>query len=49
MAKPSDMHAENLPALDRALVQEGKPGHYVFVPGTPVQRDTVITASRKGA
>lgn len=26
-----------IPAEDRALVQEGKPGHYVFVPGTEVQ------------
>jgi thymidylate synthase (FAD) len=36
-----------LPALERALVQEGKPGHYVFVPGTPAQHDTVIAATQR--
>lgn len=28
-----------VPALDRNLVQQGKPGHYQFVPGTPEQHD----------
>jgi thymidylate synthase (FAD) len=31
-----------VPAADRALVQEGKTGHYVFVDGTTDQYDTVV-------
>lgn len=31
-----------VPAADRKLVQEGKPGHYVFVDGTPEQHATVV-------
>lgn len=31
-----------IPAGDRALVQEGKPGHYIYVPGTFEQHQRVI-------
>lgn len=34
-----------LPAADRSLVQEGKPGHYTFVPGTPEQHRLVAAAT----
>jgi thymidylate synthase (FAD) len=36
-----------LPGPDRALVQEGKPGAYSFVPGTPTQHETVERATRR--
>lgn len=32
-----------VPDRDRALVQEGKPGHYIFVPGTPEQYRDMVT------
>ena len=31
-----------LPHWDRPLVQQGKPGHYIFVPGTTNQHDMVV-------
>lgn len=30
-----------LPPSHRPLVQQGKPGHYIFVPGTPAQHEIV--------
>ena len=36
-----------VPAPDRALVQEGKTGHYVFVDGTPEQYSTVVDATKE--
>jgi thymidylate synthase (FAD) len=35
-----------VPADDRKLVQEGKPGHYVFVDGTPDQYATVVEQTK---
>ncbi|MGH3417957.1 MAG: FAD-dependent thymidylate synthase, partial [Actinocrinis sp.] len=35
-----------LPGPDRKLVQEGKPGRYVFVDGTPGQHKVVARATR---
>lgn len=39
-----------VPNADRALVQEGRPGHYVYVPGTSVQytmvKDEIKDANR---
>ena len=35
-----------VPAPDRKLVQEGKPGHYVFVDGTPEQHELVDRETR---
>lgn len=35
-----------VPGRDRKLVQEGKPGRYVFVEGTPEQHDLVETETR---
>lgn len=37
------------PAPDRRLVQEGKPGHYEFVPGTPEQHATVEREIRESS
>jgi len=31
-----------IPPANRPLVQEGKPGHYIFVPGTDAQHDLVV-------
>lgn len=31
-----------IPDRDRALVQEGKPGHYIFVPGTEYQYEELV-------
>lgn len=36
-----------VPAADRKLVQEGKPGHYVFVSGTPEQHKVVTEATMR--
>jgi thymidylate synthase (FAD) len=36
-----------VPARDRRLVQQGKPGAYEFVEGTPEQFDIVVTATRQ--
>jgi thymidylate synthase (FAD) len=36
-----------VPDTDRNLVQEGKPGAYVFVPGTEEQHETVDAATRE--
>lgn len=36
-----------VPAPDRRLVQEGKPGAYQFVDGTPEQYETVVTATKQ--
>jgi thymidylate synthase (FAD) len=36
-----------VPGPDRKLVQEGKPGHYEFVDGTPEQHDAVVTATKE--
>ncbi|MET7300852.1 FAD-dependent thymidylate synthase [Embleya sp. NPDC005575] len=36
-----------VPAEDRKLVQQGKPGAYVFVDGTPEQYKTVDSATRE--
>jgi thymidylate synthase (FAD) len=36
-----------VPAPERKLVQEGKPGHYVFVDGTPEQHSTVVEQTKK--
>jgi thymidylate synthase (FAD) len=36
-----------LPAAERKLVQEGKPGHYVFVDGTPEQYATVVEETKQ--
>src|SRR3954468_5383072 len=36
-----------VPALDRKLVQEGKPGHYVFVDGTREQHATVVEQTKQ--
>jgi thymidylate synthase (FAD) len=35
-----------VPGPERKLVQEGKPGHYVFVDGTPEQHDLVADQTR---
>ena len=35
-----------VPAAERKLVQEGKPGHYVFVDGTPEQYATVVEQTK---
>lgn len=35
-----------VPARERKLVQEGKPGHYVFVDGTAEQHDLVVEQTR---
>ena len=35
-----------VPAPERKLVQEGKPGHYVFVDGTPEQHATVVQQTK---
>jgi len=32
-----------IPSVERNLVQEGKPGHYVFLPGTRDQYDKAVT------
>ena len=36
-----------VPAPERQLVQEGKPGHYEFVDGTPEQHATVVDATKE--
>ncbi len=36
-----------VPGRDRMLVQEGKPGHYEFVPGSPEQHQIVESATRR--
>lgn len=36
-----------VPAAERKLVQEGKPGHYVFVDGTEAQYSTVVEQTKK--
>lgn len=36
-----------VPAADRKLVQEGKPGHYVFVDGTDEQYSTVVEQTKQ--
>ena len=36
-----------VPARERQLVQEGKPGHYEFVDGTPEQYETVVEATKE--
>ncbi len=36
-----------VPGPDRALVQEGKPGHYIFVPGTDDQHKLVSEMTRE--
>jgi thymidylate synthase (FAD) len=36
-----------VPAPERRLVQEGKPGHYVFVEGTPEQHATVVEQTKQ--
>jgi thymidylate synthase (FAD) len=36
-----------VPAPERKLVQEGKPGHYVFVEGTAEQHATVVEETKK--
>ena len=36
-----------VPAPERKLVQEGKPGHYVFVEGTAEQHATVVEQTKK--
>jgi thymidylate synthase (FAD) len=36
-----------VPGRDRNLVQEGKPGKYVFVPGTPEQHDLVEEVTKR--
>ncbi|MDP9397513.1 MAG: FAD-dependent thymidylate synthase [Actinomycetota bacterium] len=36
-----------VPGPTRKLVQEGKPGHYVFVDGTPEQHALVVEASER--
>jgi thymidylate synthase (FAD) len=36
-----------VPAADRKLVQEGKPGHYTFVDGTPEQHALVDAETRR--
>lgn len=36
-----------VPASERKLVQEGKPGHYVFVEGTAEQHATVVAETKK--
>jgi thymidylate synthase (FAD) len=36
-----------VPSADRKLVQEGKPGHYVFVDGTPEQHATVVEQTKQ--
>ena len=36
-----------VPAPERNLLQEGKPGAYDFVPGTPQQYDVVVTATQQ--
>jgi len=36
-----------VPGPDRKLVQEGKPGHYIFVDGTPTQHKIVVEATEE--
>lgn len=36
-----------VPAAERKLVQEGKPGHYVFVDGTEEQYSTVVEQTKQ--
>ena len=36
-----------VPAVDRKLVQEGKPGHYVFVDGNDEQYSTVVEQTQQ--
>ena len=36
-----------VPARERALLQQGKPGAYEFVEGTPEQYDVVVTATQQ--
>ena len=36
-----------VPAPERQLVQEGKPGHYEFVDGTPEQYEAVVEATKE--
>lgn len=36
-----------VPGPDRKLVQEGKPGAYEFVPGTPAQHDLVVAETKR--
>ncbi len=36
-----------VPGPDRKLVQEGKPGHYIFVDGTPLQHKIVVEATEE--
>ena len=36
-----------VPGPERKLVQEGKPGHYVFVDGTSEQHDVVVSATQE--
>ena len=37
----------HMPSLDRPLIQQGKPGKYEFVEGTPEQRAIVIANHRR--
>jgi thymidylate synthase (FAD) len=36
-----------VPGPSRQLVQQGKPGHYVFVEGTPEQHEIAVTATKQ--
>lgn len=36
-----------VPGPERRLVQEGKPGHYVFVEGSAEQHETVVTETKR--
>jgi thymidylate synthase (FAD) len=36
-----------VPGPDRKLVQEGKPGHYVFIDGTPEQHEVAVEATKE--
>ena len=36
-----------LPGPDRKLTQTGKPGHYVFMDGTPEQHQTTVSATQR--
>lgn len=37
-----------IPGPERKLTQTGKPGHYVFVDGTPEQYETTVAATKRG-
>ncbi|MEP7054906.1 MAG: FAD-dependent thymidylate synthase [Actinomycetota bacterium] len=36
-----------VPGRDRKLAQTGKPGHYVFIDGTPEQYETTVAATKR--